>query len=150
MSTELYLCVHAAEFPAQALLRVRAELKGAPVAVLGGRAPVEEVCSLNARARALGAVRGMTRVEAEAVAGLRLCARSVECEASARAALLECAANFSPRIEVVEAGGGIAATCVLDIAGTERLFGPPRALAGRVRSALAAAGFRASIAVSGN
>jgi protein ImuB len=39
---------------------------------------------------------------------------------------------------------------VLDIAGTERLFGPPRALAERLRNALKAAGFRASVAVSAN
>ena len=39
---------------------------------------------------------------------------------------------------------------VLDIAGTERLFGPPRALAERLRDALKAAGFRVSIAVSAN
>jgi protein ImuB len=39
---------------------------------------------------------------------------------------------------------------VLDIAGTGRLFGPPEKLAERLRAALATAGFRASIAVSGN
>jgi len=33
---------------------------------------------------------------------------------------------------------------------TERLFGPPRALAERLRNALKAAGFRASVAVSAN
>ena len=69
-------------------------------------------------------------------------------EAAARAVLLECAASFSPRIE--EASRGTACAFVLDIAGTERLFGPPRALAERLRNALIAAGFRTSIAVSAN
>ena len=37
MSRELYACVHAAEFPAQALLRLRPDLQSQPVAVLEGR-----------------------------------------------------------------------------------------------------------------
>jgi protein ImuB len=146
MSHELYAGVHAAEFPAQALVRLRSELRSEPVAVLEGRAPLETVCSLNQLARQKGAVPGMTRLEAEGIAGLRLLARSNEAETSARAVLLECVAQFSPRIE--ETGESSACAFVLDIAGTERLFGPPEALAQRLRAALITAGFRASIAVS--
>jgi protein ImuB len=144
----LYACVHAAEFPAQALLRLRTDLQSEPVAVLEGRAPLETVCALNRQARLMGMVLGMTRLEAEGMAGLKLAVRSPEAEAAARAVLLECAASFSPRIE--EAIRGTACGCVLDIAGTERLFGPPQTLAERLRAALAAAGFRASVAVSAN
>ncbi len=71
--------------------------------------------------------------------------------------MLECAAKFSPRIEEAgqgagtgEAGGGTACAFVLDIAGTERLFGRSEQLAERLREELAGAGFRASIAVSAN
>jgi protein ImuB len=39
---------------------------------------------------------------------------------------------------------------VLDITGTERLFGPPETLAERLRDELASAGLRASVAVSAN
>jgi protein ImuB len=152
MSQQLYACVHAAEFPSQALLRLRPDLQALPVAVLEGRAPLEQVCSMNRNARQQGAATGMTRLEAEALAGqngeLRLLPRSLESEAAARTVLLECAASFSPRIE--EASQGAACAFVLDIAGTERLFGPPRALAERLRNALKAAGFRASVAVSAN
>jgi protein ImuB len=152
MSNGLYACVHAAEFPAQALLRLRSDLQALPVAVLEGRAPLEQICSMNRQARRQGAATGMTRLEAEPLAsqsgGLRLLPRSLESEAVARAVLLECAANFSPRIE--EASHGTTCAFVLDIAGTERLFGPPRMLAERLRNALKAAGFRASIAVSTN
>ena len=152
MSNGLYACVHAAEFPAQALLRLRPDLQTLPVAVLEGRAPLEQVCSMNRQARRQGAATGMTRLEAEALAsqngGLRLLPRSADGEAAARAVLLECAANFSPRIE--EASLGTACAFVLDIAGTERLFGPPQALAERLRNALKAAGFRTTIAVSAN
>ena len=144
----LYACVHAADFPAQALLRLRPELRSQPVAILEGRAPLEFVCSLNRHARLAGAVPRMTRVEAEHVTGLRLLPRSIETETAARAVVFECTANFAPQIEDVS--GPAACACVLDIAGTERLFGPPETLARRLRAALAGAGFRASIAVSSN
>jgi protein ImuB len=144
----LYACVHAAEFPTQALLRLRPELQSEPVAVLDGRPPLETVCSLNRLAVHKGAACAMTRLEAESTPGLRIVARSLESEAAARAILLECAANFSPRIETASAG--TACGCVLDIAGTERLFGPAGTLAERLRAALLAAGFRVSIAVSAN
>ena len=156
MNTHLYACVHAAEFPAQALLRLRTDLQSVPVAVLAGRTPLEQVCSMNRLARMQGAANGMTRLEAEALASqngeLRLLSRSLESEAAARAVLLECAANFSPRIEDVQRDPSQGTSCifVLDTAGTERLFGPSHALAERLRSALKAAGFRASIAVSAN
>jgi protein ImuB len=148
MSRELYACVHAAEFPAQALMRLRPDLRSEPIAVLEGRPPLETVCALNRNARLRGASLGMTRLEAEAIVGLRLLPRSTDGETTARAVFLECAANFSPRIE--EASRGTASTFVLDIAGTELLFGPPVKLAERLRAALAETGFRASIAVSAN
>jgi protein ImuB len=144
----LYACVHAAEFPAQALLRLHPELQSEAVAVLDGKAPLQTVCSLNRPALLKGAAHGMTRLEAESIPGLRLAQRSIESESAARAILFECAANFSPRIE--DASHGNVCACVLDIAGTERLFGPPETLAQRLRAALASAGFRASIAVSAN
>jgi len=147
-STTLYACVQAGEFPAQALLRLRLDLQTEPVAVLEGRPPIETVCSLNRPAKLKGAAIGMTRLEAESIAGLRLMPRSFEVEAAARAVLLECAAHFSPRIEA--ASHGTACAFVLDIAGTERLFGPSGTLARRLRATLASTGFRVSIAVSAN
>ena len=191
MSQGLYACAWAAEFPAQALLRLRTDWQTEPAVVLDGRAPEEWVCSLNRLATRMGAVAGMTRLEAESMLGLppqrrgpvvppqearsgflgtpvvggpglRLLKRSAESEAAARAVFLECAAKFSPRIEDACAGEPCAdarsdearrpAVCafVLDIAGTERLFGPPAQFAGRLRNELAASGFRASIAVSTN
>jgi protein ImuB len=162
MTPALYACVHAEEFPAQALLRLRTDLATQPVAVLDGRPPLETICSLNRAARLAGADLGMTRLEGEAVPGLLLLTRSLETEAAARAVLHECAAHFSPRIESVSRGpqrqvlvAGVMSletdcACVLDIAGTERLFGPPQILAERLRAALASRGLRASVAVSAN
>jgi protein ImuB len=149
----LYACAWAAEFPAQALLRLRTDWQTEPVVVLDGRAPDEWVCSLNRLAERKGAAAGMTRLEAESMNGLRLLKRSAESEAAAQAVMLECAAKFSPRIQetgTAEPGSGTACAFVLDIAGTERLFGPPAQLAERLRDELAAAGFRAAIAVSAN
>jgi protein ImuB len=148
MSSELYACIHAAEFPAQALLRLRTELGTQPVAVLDGLALQESVCSLNRHAVRRGAVLGMTRLEAEGISGLQLLVRSVEVETAAHAVLLECAAKFSPRIE--EASEGTECALVLDIAGTELLFGPPERLAVRLRDEMATAGIRVSIATSAN
>ncbi len=144
----LYAAIHAVEFPAQALLRLRPDLQSQPVAVLEGRAPHEAVCSMNGHARKRGVSLGLTRMDVEELNGLLALLRSEQSEAAARAVLLECAAQFSPRIE--EASEGTACAFVLDIAGTERLFGPPQRLAERLRAALLSAGFRASIAVSAN
>jgi len=144
----LYACVHAAEFPAQALLRLRPDLRSEPVAVIEGRPPQEFVCAMNRPALQKSAALGMTRLDVEGIGGIRLLARSLETEASARSVLLECVAQFSPRIE--EASRGTACAFVLDTSGTERLFGPPAQLAGRMRAALADVGFRVSIVVSAN
>ena len=148
MSTELYACVHATEFPAQALLRLRQELQSQPVAVLEGKVPHEYVCSLNRNALSKGIIQGMTRLDVEGIGDVRLLSRSPETEAGARAVLLECISQFSPRIEEVK--GETACSFVLDISGTERLFGPPAQLAERMRFALASHGFRVSVAVSAN
>lgn len=148
MSRELYACLHAAEFPAQALLRLRPDLKAQPMAVLDGPAHDQYVCAFNRLAGQRGVVRGLGRKEAESVAGLQLLARSQPVEEAARAVLLEAAAQFSPRIEEVKAAN--ACSFVLDVAGCELLFGPAELMAARMRESMTATGFRVSIAVSSN
>ncbi len=144
----LYACLHAPEFPLQALLRLRHSLRGTPVAVLEGHAPLERVCAANVAARREGVADGMTRVEAESFAGMTLLRRSLGEEAEARGVLLACAAKYTPSIEDVSRES--AALCVLDLGGTEKLFGAPLALAEQLRGELAGFGLRVSIALSAN
>lgn len=145
---ELYACLYACEFPAQALLRLRPELRDQPCAVMEGEPPLQQVCSLNRSARAIGVALNMTKVEVETFPAVALLARSFQEEAASSAALLECAGAFSPRVEDCSEGGAF--LCVLDIAGTEKLFGPPEALAKNLLGRASALGVTARVAVSGN
>ena len=113
----LYACVHAAEFPAQALLRLRPELMDKPCIVLEGEAPGQTVCSLNTRARLLGLRRGMTKVEVETFEEVIVLQRSVKTESAVRSVLLECAGAFSPRLEDRSIDGVF--ICAVDVAGRQ-------------------------------
>jgi protein ImuB len=148
MTAELYACLYAREFPVQALLRLRPELREQPCVVMEGDAPLEQVCSLNTKARLLGMVRGMTRVEVDTFPASAVLARSPKEEAATRAILLECAGAFSPRLE--ERSEDTAFVCGIDITGTRSLFGPPEVLARRLVERVRAVGMRACVTVSGN
>ncbi len=150
MSTrgEQYTAVYATEFPAQALLRLRPELRERPCVVMEGEPPLQQVCSLNRRARALGVAHGMTQVEVDTFSGVTVLRRSHSEESTAKAALLECAGGFSPRVEDRSQNGAFLA--VIDIAGTKTLFGPPESLAQNLLSRIRALDVAASIAVSEN
>ena len=144
----MYACVYVPDFAVQAAARLHPELKGRAVAVLDGEPPLEKVFAVNQKARAMGLSEGMGRLQIESFAGVEVISRSKghEEEHSAQAALCECASEFSPRIESMDANG----TVVLDISGTERLFGSARELAARLRNKIAEAGLVAQIAVAQN
>lgn len=144
---ELYACIAVREFPAQAMLRLRPELRTEPCAILDGTPPLETVCSINMRAHRLGVAANMTRVEAETFPAALL-ARSPSEEQSARSALLACVAHFTPRVE--ECSRESTYVCVLDIDGTGQLFGPPAQLAASLLERLRAVGLTAAIAVTAN
>lgn len=148
MSGELYLCIYAQEFPVQAMLRFRPELRQKPIVVMEGEVPFQLVCSHNRSARQLGVVLGMSRAEMDSFPSAILLKRSTLEERAAKRALLESAGCFSPRIEDITTS--TAFSCVLDIAGSEKLFGPPQQIATRVREALAALNVHSSIAISCN
>jgi len=144
----LYAAVHVAEFPAQSILRLRPDLQSSPTVILDGSPPQERVCALNSHARKRGVIPGLTRLEVEEVGNITILTRSAETETAARTVLLETLSQFSPRIEEVLADN--ACSFVLDIAGSERLFGSPDQIAHRLRETIVASGFRASISISSN
>src|ERR1700679_2125550 len=117
---EMYACVHAPEFAAQAWLRLPPKLRDKPCVVMEGEPPMQQVCSLTKRARRLGVERGMTQVEVDTFSGVTVLGRSRSQETNAKAVLLECAGGFSPRVEDRSEGGAFLA--VIDIAGTKALF----------------------------
>ncbi len=145
---EIFACLYAREFPAQALLRLRPELRDKPCVVMEGEPPLQEVCSLTRKARQLGIAYGMTQVEVDTFSGITVLQRSLKEEAAAKEALLECAGGFSPRVE--DGSENRSFLCVIDIAGTRALFGPPDALARSLLARVNALGITACVAVSGN
>jgi protein ImuB len=145
---ELYACVYVREFPAQALLRLRPELKGNACVVMEGDPPFEEVCSLNTKARLLGIQYGMSRTDVEGFPQVKILSRSLKTESTVQDLLLECAGTYSPRLE--DCSGGTYFLCAIDIAGTDYLFGPPEALARRLLQHVNSLGLSARIRVSSN
>ena len=143
---ELYACVCVKEFPAQSMLRLRPELQSRPCVVMEGDPPIEQVCSLNRKARLLGLLPGMTKVEVETFEQIAMLKRAVTEEATAREVLLECAGAFSPRVEECSANGIF--VCVIDIAGTEKLFGPAETLVHKLLYETQRLGFSGCIAIS--
>ena len=145
---ELYACLYATEFPAQALLRLRSGLREQACVVMDGDPPLQMVCAVNRKARELGVEHGMTKVEVATFPAVTVFTRSCAEEDTAKTALLECAGCFSPRVELLSAGSTF--QCVIDIAGTSLLFGPPLALVHNLLARVRALGIDAMIAVSSN
>ncbi|WP_035348051.1 DNA polymerase Y family protein [Edaphobacter aggregans] len=145
---ELFACLYAKEFPAQALLRLRPGLLDKPCVVMEGEAPFEQVCSLTRKARLLGLSRSMKRVEVETFPSVTVLPRCQREETGTKTVLLECAGGFSPRVEDRSEDGAF--LCVIDIAGTGRLFGQPEALSKNLLTRVQSLGVTGYVAVSHN
>lgn len=144
----MYAVMYAREFPVQALLRLRPELRTKPVAVMEGEPPREYVCSTNELALRMSVQRGMTRPQMELLERVEVLRRSMAEESSARAALLECAGRFSPRVEELRFEYAVAFAA--DIRGTGKLLGTPEQIVSKLREQAQALGITASIAASCN
>jgi hypothetical protein len=112
----LFTCIYVPNFVAQAAVRLDSTAAASPFSVVAGDPPQVRV-ALDAKAVKRGLWIGMTRTEAEASTGIRIFERSSKLEASAHAALLDCASRFSPRCEDVSDE-----TLVLDIGGLSKLL----------------------------
>jgi protein ImuB len=136
----------------QAVVRLEPELQGKPVAVLAGAPPLTKVFAVNREARNLGIETGMTKVQAEAFRGILWRWRSLSQEATAYAALLDCAWTISPRVEdgAKLEEQDFSDTAVLDIAGCETLFGSPEKIAHDLRRVASEVGFETNVAVAGS
>ena len=145
---DLYACVYVREFPAQALLRLRPELREIACVVMEGELPFEEVCSLNTKARLLGIRHGMSRTDIDGFSQVKVLPRSLKTESTVKELLLECAGTYSPRIE--DCSGETYFLCILDIAGMRSMFGPPETLARKLLRHVYSLGLSARIRVSNN
>src|SRR5207249_1709891 len=96
-------------------------------------------------ARQAGIELGMTKFQAEQFVDAAIRRRSASQEASAQAALLDCAGAFSPRVEDTSPG-----TVVLDIEGLDRLFGSATELAHNLSRQVSEAGLVAHAALASN
>jgi protein ImuB len=140
-----FACIFVPDFPVEALLRAEPGLRSQPLAVLEGKPPLQKVFAANETARRAGVTPGMAKLQIENCTGLAFRARSVLQEATAHAALLDCAQSFSPRVEDTASD-----TIVLDLLGMELLFGPlPKSACDLARRALDL-GLTANVAVAAN
>lgn len=140
-----FLSIFVPDFPVEALLRTEPDLRTQAVVVLEGKPPLQRVFAINELARRAGLETGMTRLQAEAWPDIALRSRSSLQETAAHAALLDCAQSFSPRVEDTAPD-----TIVIDIDGTEALFGPPLKLARDLARRASDLGLEANVAVASN
>jgi protein ImuB len=146
---ELYLCIHIAEFPAQARLRLRVAGRADAVVILDGNPPLQFVCSANRKAYNLGVTRGLTRAQLDSFLGLTLLNRSHAEERSGKDALLGLAAGFTPRAQVLPTSDE-SLSLVLDIGGSDRLLGKVDEAAIKVLGAVGEIGVVARVSISWN
>lgn len=156
----LYFCLLVPEFAAQAMLRLRPAERTIPVAVIEGVPPLETVCAANSGARRMGVKHGLSRAELDSFPGLRVFRRSLAEERNACEALHELAAGFTPRFQDMtqdnrsanstDKDRGSALLLVLDMTGTERVFGPPEVAARGLLRAARDLGFQSRLGASAN
>jgi protein ImuB len=145
-------CIFIPDFSVQAVVRQEPDLRGKPVAILQGAPPLTKVFSVNKPAKDLGVEPGMSKLQAECCGHAEWRWRSPAQEASAQAALFDCAYTVSPRIEQARngEGGDFFNSVVLDLSGCEKLFGPPPKIANHLKKMAAEVGLEANIAIAGN
>ncbi len=123
----------------------RQQLKISPIAILEGPPALLRVTAINSMARQYGIAIGMTKVQVETCGGVALLNRSPKNEQAAQAALLDCASAFSPRVESFSPG-----IVLLDLHGTEKLFGSWSCIAQKITQRAQDFGFDVNVALALN
>jgi protein ImuB len=138
----MFGCIHIPDFSVQAALC--GESTKQSLDLIDGPESLLKVIACNASARSAGVKVGMTKLQAEACC-IEVRKRVQEQEDSAQAILLDCAYAFSPRIEATGPG-----TIILDLNGTERLFGDCKTIADRIHSQVTERGFNSNVSIAVN
>ncbi|HMF91253.1 MAG TPA: hypothetical protein VKL40_11460 [Candidatus Angelobacter sp.] len=137
------------DFPVQAALHQdsppQVSFATDAVAVLDGPESLLKVFACNDKARDARIEIGMTKLQAEACPGVVLRKRVGEHEESSQAALLDCACDFSPRLESTCPG-----TVIVDLTGAERLLGSQQEMGHKLAAHTAACGFTVNVAIAAN
>jgi len=140
-----FACIYVPNFSVAAALRAEPELKTLAVAILEGKPPLEKIIAVNEKAAHMGIAPGMTKAQAELCADIALRTRTPLQEASAHAALLDCAQSFSPCVE-----DSACDTALLDLAGMESLLGSLPEIASAIHTCATTLGLEANVAIVSN
>lgn len=146
----MFACLYTPDFSVQSACRMEREdtrqrLKQSPVAILDGPANLPRVVATNQAARSVGIQTGMTKLQVETCGGVAMRKRSLANEEATQAALLDCGRAFSPCVESTCPG-----TVMIDLVGTEKLFGSPESTAGKIVSHGAELGFELRVGIAAN
>jgi protein ImuB len=146
----MFACLYVPDFLLQASLLpetpvVRDALKRSALAIIDGPAIMPRVVAANDAARRAGIQMGMTKLQVETYGGVLLRKCIAEIEDAAQTTLVDFAGKFSPRVESTCAGA-----VIVDLAGTEKLFGTTPSTARKMMANASAIGFDLRIAVASN
>ncbi|SRR5579884_1038443 len=144
----LYSCIFVPRFAVQAAIRNvpmtrQVAWQGSPVAIYDGPDALPRIFACNEKAEIAGIQIGHTKAQAAQCPGMVLRKREIKREREAQEALLDCAFSFSPRVEATAEG-----IVILDISGTDRIFGPPEKLARNLAEQVSRVGLEANVATA--
>src|SRR4051812_19369869 len=144
----MFASIFIPHFQVQSLVRNEPELSSKAIAVVhsdAGDPALQKVVEANAAAIRAGVEPGMTRLRLQHFPDVTIRPRSVAQENSAHAALLDCAAGFSPRVEDTAHD-----SVLMDVEGLDRLFGSHAEIASHIYDQAILIGLRPQVAVAAN
>jgi protein ImuB len=138
-----FACIHIPNFPVQAVVRNKPELRSRGVAITDGKS--ESVIAANKSACEAGVQLGMIGLQVGQLLTIEIHPRSRAQEQAAHAALLDLSFSFSPRVEDTAED-----TITLDLEGLERICGSSENIAQKVAQQAAELGLEVNVAVASN